>query len=201
MTQSQEKLIKIVLLGSIGVGKTSILQKYLDQEFKENYHYTTDIYFRTKFFKFDDTKIKVNYIYTEGQEKFRAISLNYLKGVDGAILVFDITERNTFELMDSWLDNMRQNNRMNIGKVLIGNKSDLESERIVSKKEGEQLAKLLECKYYETSAKTGQNINQAMDEMAKITYSIWKNSENKNSITISSIDSEKPSLVVKKKGC
>ena len=57
--------------------------------------------------------------------------------------------------MDSWLDDMRQNNKMNIGKVLIGNKSDLESERIVSKEEGEQLAKLLECKYYETSAKTG----------------------------------------------
>ena len=77
MTQSQEKLIKIVLLGSTGVGKASILQKYLDQEFKENYHYITNIYFRTKFFKFDDTKIKVNYIFTEGQEKFRAISLNY----------------------------------------------------------------------------------------------------------------------------
>ena len=96
---------------------------------------------------------------------------------------------------------MKENNKMNIGKVLIGNKSDLESERIVSEEEGEQLAKLLECKYYETSAKTGQNINQAMDEMAKITYSIWKNSENKNSITISSIDSEKPRLVLKKKRC
>ena len=96
---------------------------------------------------------------------------------------------------------MRENNKMNIGKVLIGNKSDLESERIVSKEEGEELAKLLKCKYYETSAKTGQNINQALDEMAKITYSIWKNSENKNSITISSIDSEKPRLVLKKKGC
>lgn len=201
MTQSQEKLIKIILLGSNGVGRTSILQKYLDQEYKGNSLYTTGIDFRTKIFKFDDTKIKVNYIYTASQDKYRAISLNYLKGIDGAILVFDITERNTFEIIGSWLDDMRENNKMNIGKVLIGNKSDLESERIVSKEEGEELAKLLKCKYYETSAKTGQNINQALDEMAKITYSIWKNSENKNSITISSIDSEKPSLVVKKKGC
>ena len=90
---------------------------------------------------------------------------------------------------------------MNIGKILIGNKDDLESERKVPKEEGEQLAKLLECKYYEISAKIGQNIDQALDEIAKIAYSICKNSENKNSIMISSTDSEKPSLVTKKKGC
>jgi len=90
---------------------------------------------------------------------------------------------------------------MNIGKILIGKKADLESERKVSKEEGKQLAKLLECQYYETSAKTGQNINQALDEIAKITYLIWKNSENKNSIMIASTDSKKPSLSTKKKGC
>ena len=65
MTQSQEKLIKIIVLGSNGVGRTSILQKYLDQEYKRNSLYTTGIDFRTKFFKFDDTKIKVNYIYIQ----------------------------------------------------------------------------------------------------------------------------------------
>ena len=90
---------------------------------------------------------------------------------------------------------------MSIGKMLIGNKADLEDEREVSKEEGEQLAQMLECKYYETSAKTGQNVNEALDEIARTTYLIWKKSnENRNSIRISQADSVKPSIV-EKKGC
>ena len=202
MTESQEKLIKIIILGSSSVGKTSILQRGFDNEFSPNALSTIGIDFKTKFFKFDDTKIKVNYTDTAGQEKFRAIALNYLKGTDGAMLVFDITKKETFELIGTWLDDIRKNNKMNIGKMLIGNKADLESDREVTKEEGEELAKLLECKYYETSAKTGQNINQALDEIAEITYSIWKNnSENRHSIRISSADSGKPSIVEQKKGC
>ena len=164
---------------------------------------TIGIDFKTKFFKFDDAKIKINYIDTAGQEKFRAISLNYLKGTDGAILVFDITKKNTFELIGTWIDDIRENNKNNIGKMLLGNKADLESEREVSKEEGEKLAQLLDCKYYETSAKTGQNVNEALDEIAKTTYLIWKNNNNnRESIRLSSAQSvEKVSVVEKKKCC
>ena len=202
MSQSQENMIKIIILGSSNVGKTCILQKGFENEFNQNSLSTIGIDFKTKFFKFDEDKIKVNYIDTAGQEKFRAISVNYLKGTDGAVLVFDITKKETFELIGTWLDDIRQNNKTSIGKMLIGNKVDLEEEREVSKEEGEELAKLLECKYYETSAKTGQNINEALDEIAKITYSIWKkNHENRNSIRISSADSVGKTSIVEKKGC
>ena len=88
--------------------------------------------------------------------------------------------------------------------MLLGNKADLESEREVSKEEGEKLAQLLDCKYYETSAKTGQNVNEALDEIAKITYLIWKknNNNNRESIRLSSAQSvEKVSVVEKKKCC
>ena len=86
--------------------------------------------------------------------------------------------------------------------MLIGNKADLEEEREVSKEEGEQLAQMLECKYYETSAKTGQNVNEALDEIAKVTYLIWKKSnENRNSIRISQADSVGKPSIVEKKGC
>ena len=202
MSQSQENMIKIIILGSSNVGKTCILQKGFENEFNQNSLSTIGIDFKTKFFKFDEDKIKVNYIDTAGQEKFRAISVNYLKGTDGAVLVFDITKKETFELIGTWLDDIRQNNKTSIGKMLIGNKVDLEEEREVSKEEGEEVAKLLECKYYETSAKTGQNINEALDEIAKITYSIWKKShENRNSIRISSADSVGKTSIVEKKGC
>ena len=201
MSQSQENTIKIIILGSSSVGKTCILQRGFENEFNQNALSTIGIDFKTKFFKFDDTKVKVNYIDTAGQEKFRAISVNYLKGTDGAVLVFDITKKETYELIGTWLDDIRENNKMSIGKMLIGNKADLEDEREVSKEEGEQLAQMLECKYYETSAKTGQNVNEALDEIARTTYLIWKKSnENRNSIRISQADSVKPSIV-EKKGC
>ena len=201
MSQQQENAIKIIILGSSSVGKTCILQKAFENEFNQNSLSTIGIDFKTKFFKFDDTKVKVNYIDTAGQEKFRAISVNYLKGTDGAVLVFDITKKETYELIGTWLDDIRENNKMSIGKMLIGNKADLEDEREVSKEEGEQLAQMLECKYYETSAKTGQNVNEALDEIARTTYLIWKKSnENRNSIRISQTDSVKPSIV-EKKGC
>ena len=158
MSQPQEHTIKIIILGSSSVGKTCILQKGFENEFNQNALSTIGIDFKTKYFKFDEDKVKVNYIDTAGQEKFRAISVNYLKGTDGAVLVFDITKKDTFELIGTWIDDIRENNKMNIGKMLIGNKADLEDEREVTKEEGEKLAELLQCKYYETSAKTGQNI-------------------------------------------
>ena len=202
MSKSQEEFIKIIILGSSSVGKTCILQKGFENEFNPNSLSTIGIDFKTKYFKFDDAKIKVNYIDTAGQEKFRAISLNYLKGTDGAVLVFDITKKETFKLIGSWLDDIRENNKTNIGKMLIGNKADLEEEREVSTEEGEQLAQLLECKYYETSAKTGQNINEALDEIAKTTYLIWKkNHENRNSYRISSAEAVEKVSDNQKKGC
>ena len=202
MTQPQENTIKIIILGSSSVGKTCILQKGFENEFNQNSLSTIGIDFKTKYFKFDEEKVKVNYIDTAGQEKFKAISLNYLKGSDGAVLVFDITKKKTFELIGNWLDDIRENNKMNVAKLLVGNKADLENEREVTKQEAEKLAEMLQCKYYETSAKTGANINEALDEIAKVTYTIWKTNENRHSIRISSADSiTKPSIVQKKGGC
>ena len=110
MSQPQEHTIKIIILGSSSVGKTCILQKGFENEFNQNALSTIGIDFKTKYFKFDEDKVKVNYIDTAGQEKFRAISVNYLKGTDGAVLVFDITKKETFELIGNWLDDIRENN-------------------------------------------------------------------------------------------
>ena len=202
MSQPQEDFIKIIILGSSNVGKTCILHRYFENEYQDNSLSTIGIDFKTKFFKFDDTKVKVNYIDTAGQEKFRAISVNYLKGTDGAVLVFDVTKKETFELIWTWLADIKENNKMDIGKILLGNKADLESEREVSKEEGENLAGQLHCKYYETSAKTGQNIIDALDEIAKITYSQWeKTHENRHSIRISSAASVGKLSMTEKKSC
>jgi small GTP-binding protein len=168
--------IKIIVLGSSEVGKTCILNRYFNNEFKENSLSTIGIDFQTKFFKFEDKKIKANYTDTAGQEKFRAISVNYLKGTNGVILVFDLTNKESFDLLDTWMDELKNNNKMDISKVLIGNKADLADKIEVPKEEIENFTKKVKCDYFECSAKTGQNVNEALDEIAKITFLNMKDS-------------------------
>ena len=169
--------IKIIVLGSSEVGKTCILNRYFNNEFKENSLSTIGIDFQTKFFKFEDKKIKANYTDTAGQEKFRAISVNYLKGTNGVILVFDLTNKESFDLLDTWMDELKNNNKMDISKVLIGNKADLADKIEVPKEEIENFTKIVKCDYFECSAKTGQNVNEALDEIAKITFLNMKDSQ------------------------
>ena len=185
--EKNEKTLKIIILGSSEVGKTCILNRYFHNEFKENVLSTVGIDFQTKFFKFDgDQKIKVNYIDTAGQEKFRAISVNYLKGTNGVILVFDITNKETFDLLESWLKELKDTNKSNISKVLVGNKSDLAGNREVTVEDANKFANNINCKYFEASAKTGENINEALDEIARISYINFSSTEERsNSIVLS----------------
>ena len=182
--EKAERTLKIIILGSSEVGKTCILNRYFNNVFKENLLSTIGIDFQTKFFKFDDHKIKCNYIDTAGQEKFKAISVNYLKAADGVILVFDITKRETFELLESWLKELKDTNKSDISKILIGNKADLEYERMVSTDDGKQLAETMKCKYFEASAKTGQNVVEALDEIARITFNDSANNQREESIVL-----------------
>ena len=197
--EKNEKTLKIIILGSSEVGKTCILNRYFHNEFKENVLSTVGIDFQTKFFKFDgDQKIKVNYIDTAGQEKFRAISVNYLKGTNGVILVFDITNKETFDLLESWLKELKDTNKSNISKVLVGNKSDLAENREVTVEDANKFANNINCKYFEASAKTGENINEALDEIARISYINFSSTEERsNSIVLS----KQPGKTKKKKCC
>ena len=197
--EKNEKTLKIIILGSSEVGKTCILNRYFHNEFKENVLSTVGIDFQTKFFKFyGDQKIKVNYIDTAGQEKFRAISVNYLKGTNGVILVFDITNKETFDLLESWLKELKDTNKSNISKVLVGNKSDLAENREVTVEDANKFANNINCKYFEASAKTGENINEALDEIARISYINFSSTEERsNSIVLS----KQPGKTKKKKCC
>ena len=181
-------VLKIIILGSSEVGKTCILNRYFNNEFKENSLSTIGIDFQTKFFKFEDKKIKVNYTDTAGQEKFRAISINYLKSTNGVILVFDITNKESFELLETWMNELKENNKIDISKILIGNKLDLAEKREVQKEEAENFAKQIGCQYFEGSAKSGENINDALDEIASITFLYMKDNqeeERRDSIVLS----------------
>jgi len=183
----EDNPLKIIILGSSTVGKSSIYLRYFNNKFNVNTMVTVGVDFKTKYFKFDDEKeIKINFVDTAGQEKYRAISQNYLKGTDGVIFVFDITKKETFQLIADWIQFMKEHNKKNIGKILFGNKNDLISEREISYDEGKNLANELKCNYYEGSAKTGENIEILMQEIARITYLEWKNNdEDRDTIRLS----------------
>ena len=200
---SEDVILKIIILGASTVGKTSIFLRYFNNEFSHGTLTTLGVDFKTKFFKFEDKKLKIKYIDTAGQEKFKSISENYLKGTDGVILVFDLTNKETLDLVNYWADCIKKNNRDNIGLILFGNKSDLENDRDVTYEEGKNLADTLKCQYYEGSAKTGENIEFVMNEIAKISYFEWKKTaENRVSIRLSSAASiEEEKIDNKKKFC
>ena len=200
---SEDVILKIIILGASTVGKTSIFLRYFNNEFSHGTLTTLGVDFKTKFFKFEDKKLKINYIDTAGQEKFKSISENYLKGTDGVILVFDLTNKETLDLVNYWADCIKKNNRDNIGLILFGNKLDLENDRDVTYEEGKNLADKLKCLYYEGSAKTGENIEFVMNEIAKIAYFEWKKTEeNRMSIRLSSAASiEEEKIDNKKKFC
>ena len=172
---SKIKHLNIITLGSSKVGKTSILKRYIDNEYHEEKLATFGIDHNFRYFKFNEEKVKIDYVDTAGQEAFRSIASNYLKKADGVILTFDITKRDSFELIGNWLDDLEKNNNINnIGIILIGNKNDLEEERQIKQEEGENMANKIKCQHTEAPAKTGDNINEALDEIAKITYEKYK---------------------------
>ena len=100
-----------------------------------------------------------------------------MKGTSGVILVYDITNKETFDLIQGWIEDINENNKADVGKVLLGNKLDLEDNRQVPKEDAEQLAKELGCKFFEGSAKTGENIQEALDEVARISFEKNKSSK------------------------
>ena len=201
MIEENIDIIRIIILGSSQVGKTSIFNRYFNKIFEENTLSSIGVDFLTKFFKFGEEKIQVNFIDTAGQERFKSISHNYLKGADGALLVFDITQKDSFDLIQSWIDTINENNYENIGKIIFGNKSDLSEERTVSKEEAEELAKNLGLEYYEGSAKTGENIEEVMNEITRKTYEYFKESKDKRRKESTKIKNNNPNKEEKKRKC
>jgi len=197
---SADYIIKLLTLGETEVGKTSIVLRYSDDKFHDNKIATIGIDFKIKIIKKGNEKIKVSIYDTAGQERFKNIVKHYYKGANGVLLIYDITKRDTFEKLEFWLEDLKENsdNLNNLFIYLIGNKNDLEERREVDFEEANKFAKEKNIPYIEVSAKTGNNIKKLFDEMIKgtltkiITFEKKQNNLN-NSINLSFLENEETS--------
>ena len=165
-----EMMVKVVLVGDSGVGKTNIMSKYLKNEFREDSKATVGVEFGAKTFTVESHVIKAQIWDTAGQERYKAITSAYYKGAKGAFIVYDITRKNTFDSVDRWVSDLTATADKKISIILIGNKSDLEDQRQVNKEMGEEKANQLQVAFLETSAMSGDNLEKGFQMMINEIY-------------------------------
>ena len=134
-------LFKMLLIGNSGVGKSCLLVRYAENSFNENFFNTIGVDFKIKTISLDNQNIKLQIWDTAGQERFRTLTASYYRGAHGIIVVYDVTDRDTFENVRQWMQEIDKFATDNVCKVIVGNKCDLDDSRKVSTEEGEELAK------------------------------------------------------------
>ena len=151
-------LIKYIIIGDTYVGKSNLLIKFTHGIFKEEYEATIGVEFGIKNIDIENKRYQIQIWDTAGQENFKSITKGYYKNSACAIIVYDITSRETFNNVINWIDECKNLCPKNVFMVLVGNKSDLEDKRLVTTEEGKELAEEYGIAFYETSAKTGDNV-------------------------------------------
>ncbi len=208
--------IKIVTIGESGVGKTSIVSRYVMNEFKEITSPTVGVDFSSKVLNTNESIVNLQIWDTAGQERMRAMASAYYREANGVILVFDITNRLSFDRIPFWIKEIRENGDNRLKIVVIGNKSDLNDRRQITLEEAKAFAAEKGYFYFETSAKEneGDVISKAFQELVKITLEfiqpdelleIKKNNALRLSLNnhIGSLKKEKPKLILQtsRKNC
>ena len=173
--ENYDVLFKIVLIGDSFVGKTNIMSKYLKNEFHEDSKATVGVEFGAKKFDIEGKSVKAQIWDTAGQERYKAITTTYYKGAKGALIVYDITRKETFDSVDRWISELVNSGDKNMTMLLIGNKCDLDTQRQVTKEQGEEKAKAFRVAFLETSASSGENLDVAFEMIMKEVYSKCKN--------------------------
>ncbi|KAL8046786.1 hypothetical protein ABFS82_08G201300 [Erythranthe guttata] len=170
MSYDYDYLFKYIIIGDTGVGKSCLLTQFTNERFQPVHDLTIGVELGVKVVEIDNKKIRLQSWDTAGQETFRSITRSYYRGAAVAVLVYDITRRETFNHLAGWLEDVRKNGNANSTVILIGNKCDLFQRRAVSIEEGEQFAKENGLIFMEASAKTAQNVNHAFIKAAATIY-------------------------------
>ena len=184
LTEEYDMMFKILLLGDSGVGKSSLLLRYTKNQFLTDMRSTIGVEFGLKFIKIDNLQLKVQIWDTAGMERYRSITSTYYKGAKGAIIVYDICRKTSFENVDKWIDDFKSKADEDAVILLIGNKSDLNDKREVDTEEASIKAEKNKLAFMETSAKSNDNVHKAFLTLFQKILKIYKdkNSEEINNI-------------------
>lgn len=166
MSASYKFLFKYIVIGDSGVGKSCLLLQFTDHKFQTVHEVTIGVEFGSRTVQIDDQQIKLQVFDTAGQETFRSIARSYYRGAAGALLVYDVTRRETFQHLAGWLRDAREYSSPELVVIVVGNKSDMAAERQVTTEEGERFAAENNLVFLETSAKTAANVEEAFVSVA-----------------------------------
>ena len=179
-----DERIQLIMIGVSGVGKTSLIRRYTNNIFNTNHLETIGIEFFNKEERINDQIIQIKLWDTAGQEIFHSLTKNFYRKADGIIIVYDITNKESFERIQDWVKSVYDNTDTykEIQMIIVGNKIDLEERREVSKEEGLKIGKYFEIDFFEASAKNAEGVRNFM---IKIIEDILNNKvNNRNSINI-----------------
>eukprot|EP00301_Raphidiophrys_heterophryoidea_P013653 c21123_g1_i1.p1 GENE.c21123_g1_i1~~c21123_g1_i1.p1 ORF type:complete len:236 (-),score=60.07 c21123_g1_i1:300-926(-) len=159
--------LKLLLIGDSGVGKSCLLLRFSDGSFTPSFITTIGIDFKIRTINLDGKRVKLQIWDTAGQERFRTITTAYYRGAMGILLLYDVTSEESFNNVRSWMQNIQENASTDVLKVLIGNKCDLIDQRVISTEQGQRLANEYKIPFFETSAKTSENVEEAFTSVAR----------------------------------
>ena len=168
--ETEDYKIKIIVVGDSGVGKTNLINRFASDKFDTNSKSTIGVEFVYKALKINKEIIKVEVWDTAGQERYRAITSSYYKGAKGAIIVYDITNEDSFKNVESWMNEVMKKGQKGMELLLIGNKKDLVNDRLVSEEKGIEKAKELNMHLFEASALEKTNVNEAFNYLMREIY-------------------------------
>lgn len=160
LAQSYHYYLKYLMIGDSDVGKTSLLHSFIEEKYEEKHFSTIGVDFKHKIIKNKDKIVKLQIWDTAGQERFRTLTKSYYKIAHGIILIYDVTNPESFENIKCWMDQIKNNSGDNVIKILVGNKIDMKEKRKIPYAVGEQFAKENNIKFFETSSKEYINIRE-----------------------------------------
>ncbi|KAJ2662644.1 GTP-binding protein [Coemansia sp. RSA 1200] len=163
---SYDYLMKLLIIGDSGVGKSCLLLRFSDDQFTPSFITTIGIDFKIRTIELDGKRIKLQIWDTAGQERFRTITTAYYRGAMGILLVYDVTDERSFNNIENWYMNVEQHASEGVNKILIGNKCDIDDRRVVTKDMGQALANKFNINFKETSAKSNINVEESFLELA-----------------------------------
>ena len=199
-TNSKSDFINIITLGESSVGKSSIINRYVENNFDYNFVSTLGVDFRKKIININGENIRLKIWDTAGQEKFRSIQKQYYRNSDGILLVFDVTKFETFNVLEEWINSIKNQTSNDIIVVLVGNKIDLNN-KVICDDEIKNFANDNKFKYFLTSAATGKNINEVFDYIVKEIYKIKSKKKKNDSNNNNNKNLKKNYIKSNKKAC